>query len=297
MFDMSNAPREPREPWTNLPQPNDAFEWVQAEAGPALVCRPLVELAQHIYTTRHWALGARTAGDEADAWAEIANAIGVDAELLVRVHQVHGTSAIIAGGEDRDRHGVDNADIIVTGDPTHALAVQAADCVPLLVADRGTGAVAAAHAGWRGLAARVPSTVVAVMRRQFGSRPPDLLAAVGPSIGACCYEVGADVVQRFQRAGFGLDRISQWFRDDGPASRAANPSMPGLARAPRSDHWFFDAWSSARDQLIAAGIPAAQVFVAELCTASHAGTFCSYRRDGPPAGRIAGAIRRGRPRP
>jgi copper oxidase (laccase) domain-containing protein len=68
--------------------------------------------------------------------------------------------------------------------------------------------------------------------------------------------------------------------------------MPGLPPAPRGDHWFFDCWSSARDGLIAAGVPGDQVFVAELCTASHPGAFCSYRRDGSSAGRMAAAIRK-----
>jgi copper oxidase (laccase) domain-containing protein len=89
--------------------------------------------------------------------------------------------------------------------------------------------------------------------------------------------------------------MAQWFREDGPARSAANPSLPALVQRP--ERWFFDAWASARDQLIGAGVPDAQIFVAGLCTASHAGVFCSYRRDGPPAGRIAAAIRCGRPRP
>src|SRR5262249_2256482 len=137
-------------------------------------------------------------------------------------------------------------------------------------------------------------TAVAALRRHFGSRPQDLIAAVGPSIGACCYEVGPDVVQRFQRAGFGGDRLGAWFLD-GPAQLPGNPSMPGLT--PRADHWFFEGWAASRDQLIGAGVPVAQIFVAELCTASHPATLCSYRRDGAPAGRLAGAIRRRLPRP
>jgi len=283
MFDM-----------TNLPQPNGAFDWVQAAGGPALVCRPLAEVAQHLYTSAHWALGART-GDEAAAWVDVANAIGVEPALLVRVRQVHGTSVATVSAEDRNRHGNDEADIIVSHDPSHALAVQAADCVPLLIADPSTGAIAAAHAGWRGLAARVPSTTVAAMRRQFGSRPSDLLAAIGPSIGACCYEVGPDVMQRFQRAGFGFDRLNEWFQSR-PVPSATNPSMRNLP-APREGHWFFDGWASARDQLIGAGIPEAQVFLSGLCTASHPGELCSYRRDGAPAGRLAAVIRRGPRRP
>jgi purine-nucleoside/S-methyl-5'-thioadenosine phosphorylase / adenosine deaminase len=162
--------------------------------------------------------------------------------------------------------------------------------VPLLIADERTAAVAAAHAGWQGLAAGVPSAAVTALAREFGSRPSDLIAVIGPSIGACCYEVGTAVRDRFEAAGFGPGRIARWFREE-PRPTSRNPSMPGLPRPLRASHWFFDAWSAARDQLEEAGVPADRIFVAELCTASHPDTMCSYRREGSAAGRIAGAIR------
>jgi YfiH family protein len=158
------------------------------------------------------------------------------------------------------------------------------------MADERTAAVAAAHGGWRGLAAGVPSAAVAALAREFGSRPSDLIAAIGPSVGACCYEVGTEVRDRFEAAGFGRGRIARWFRTEPPSS-SRNPSMPGIPRLLRASHWFFDGWSAARDQLEEAGVPAARIFVAELCTASHPDTMCSYRREGSAAGRMAGAIR------
>jgi YfiH family protein len=142
----------------------------------------------------------------------------------------------------------------------------------LLIADKRTGAVAAAHAGWRGLAAQVPIETVTALTRAFGSRAEDLLAAVGPAIGPCCYEVGDDVREAMARVFAGRD--TSWFT----AGRS-------------SGKWMFDTWASARAQLEAAGLPPNQVFEAGLCTASHPEAFCSYRRDGPPAGRIAAAIR------
>jgi YfiH family protein len=269
-----------------LPQPNDEFTWVQASAGSALVCRPLSALAPHLFTTREWPLGASVAGaDDEAAWAEVARAIDVDA--LVRVRQVHGASAVRVRIATTERR---HADIMVTAEPALGLAVQAADCVPLLIADRRTGAVAAAHAGWRGLAARVPSVTLEVLAREFDSRPSDLVAAIGPSIGACCYEVGPDVRDRFAEAGFSGDRLTRWFLHQ-PAPTARNPSLSGIRTDPRRDRWFFDAWASALEQLEDSGVPVEQIFVAELCTASHPDAFSSYRRDGPPAGRLAGAIR------
>jgi hypothetical protein len=167
------------------------------------------------------------------------------------------------------------ADILASDDRDAALAIQTADCVPILLADTRSGAVAAAHAGWRGLAARVPATAVGALATSFGSRAADLVAAIGPSISAERYEVGRDVRERFDAAGFERDRLAAWF-----------PTVT------RDDHWLFDGWQSARDQLEAAGVPAAAIHVAQLCTATYPDLFCSYRRDGTQAGRMAAVVRR-----
>jgi YfiH family protein len=180
------------------------------------------------------------------------------------------------------------ADIVLSNDPRVAATIQTADCIPLLMADRRTGSVAAAHAGWRGLAAGVPGVTVQAMIRGFSSRPADLVVAAGPSIGVCCYEVGPDVRERFVEAGWPEAALDRWFVETARPT-PTNPSMPG--RAPQPGHAYFDGARSARDQLEAAGIPADQIFLAQLCTASHPGTFCSYRRDGREAGRMAAAIR------
>ena len=278
-----------------LPSPTASFEWVAFAGVPGLVCRALEPFAQHLFTTRQWKLAGRAmASDGDEPWTDVGAALGVDERRLVRVCQVHGADVAIARGEAPVRQ---DADVIVSDDPELALAIRVADCVPLLIADRRTGAVAAAHAGWQGLAARVPAVAVAALARECGSRVEDLLAAAGPSIGACCYEVGADVRERFSRAAFRPGDLRRWFMDD-PAPTSRNPSLPGLASRPRrTAHWFFDGWAATRDQLLDAGLSADQIFVAATCTASHPAAFCSYRRDGAPAGRLAGAIRPGRPRP
>ena len=278
-----------------LPKPNGGFAWVQATAGPALVCRALEPYAEHLFTTRPWALGAPTGGNRTAAWDEVARALGVDGAHLSRAHQVHGASVVVRRLGDTHRLGepdepFPDADIIVSDDPALALAIQTADCVPLLIADRRTSAVAVAHAGWKGMAAGVPLVTVDALSRHLGSQPADLVAAVGPSVGACCYEVGVEVLDAFRRGGFDEVARQRWFFTV-PQPSAKNPSMTGLPPTPRPDHWFFDGWAAARRQLEAAGIPADQIHVAGLCTASHQETLCSYRRDGRRAGRIAGAIR------
>ena len=272
---------------TRLPQPNDSFRWVQVASRPALVCRALEPIAQHLMTTREWELGTRSTADEDRAWGEVAAAFGVE---LVRAHQVHGADVLIRRVGDAPATTLTDADIIVSNDPNVAIAIQTADCVPILIADRRTGAVAAAHAGWRGLAAGVPRVAVDALRREFGSRPADLVAAAGPSIGACCYEVGPEVRHHFEQAGWAESTTSRWFFTRAQPT-VGNPSMAGLGTEPRPGHWYFDSGRAASDQLESAGVPRDQILVAELCTASHPGVLCSYRRDGAGAGRMAGAIR------
>ncbi len=274
-----------------LPEPTDTFEWVQTPAGPALVCRPLAGIAPHLFTTRGWTLGSRAAATDA-AWNEVAAAARVAPSHLVRLHQVHGTAVVVhcAGAANLVTTSRPAADIVISDDPASALAIQTADCVPLLIADRRTGRVAAAHAGWRGLAARVPAIAVDALARVFNSNPSDLVAAIGPSIGACCYEVGDEVRTRFGDAGFSADQLARWFLSR-PQPSARNPSMPSLPSTRRTGHWFFDGWTAAREQLIAVAMRADQIHSADLCTASHAEAFCSYRRDGAPAGRLAAVVR------
>jgi polyphenol oxidase len=200
------------------------------------------------------------------------------------VQQVHGASVFRAGAADTPQ-----ADIIIGADPQLAFAIQTADCVPLLIADTRIAACAAVHAGWRGMAARAPQRAVDVLEEQFGCRRGDLVAAIGPSIGACCYEVGEDVREAFASAGFSPGELSRWFADS-PQPSAGNTSMPGVTGG-RAEHWFFDGWAAVGGQLKAAGLAAKHIHVAALCTASHHDVFCSYRREGARTGRLAAAIR------
>ena len=264
-----------------LPRLAGTFRWTESPSGPALVCDALAPAAAHLFTTRPWKLGSSTSADHSEGWHEVATAMHVDAGDLIRVHQVHGASVVIVGrrGSAESLPGtggrpLPDADILITQDPTVALAIQTADCVPILIADRRRGAVAAAHAGWRGLAAGVPTAVVDALVREFGTRREDLIAAVGPSIGAARYEVDLAVLSRFERNGFSAEHIGRWFYD-----------------GERPDHWYFDGSQSAHDQLSVAGIPRARIHVARLCTATHGDVLCSYRRDGQAAGRMAAVIR------
>src|SRR5262249_583448 len=154
-----------------LPAPGDSFEWRTLPEGLTLVCRALDPFAPHLFTTRDWALGT-AAGDRDAGWRSVADALHVDSSHLARLHQVHGTGVVIrrrADGVDASR-SLPDADILVSNDASVAIAIQTADCVPLLMADRRTGAMAAAHAGWRGLAAGVPGVAVRALHDTFGTR-------------------------------------------------------------------------------------------------------------------------------
>ena len=172
------------------------------------------------------------------AWGEVARAAEIPVGGLARARQVHGADVFLVPAGHIAGEPFPQADIILSADPSAGLAIQTADCVPLLLVDRRTGARAAAHAGWRGLAAGVPGLTVGAMARAFGSRPEDLLAVAGPSIGACCYEVGAEVHERFAAA-FSGRQIAGWFHPQ-PTPTATNPSMRGLPSPLRDGHWYFD---------------------------------------------------------
>ena len=247
-----------------LPKPSGDFQWVQESWGAALRCAPLAAIAPHCFSTRALALDG--VGDaDPQSWEMLARALGVGVEGLVRMRQVHGAEVFEAG------KGIDEkwpeADIAISRDPSLAPTVRAADCVPTLLADRRTGAVAAIHAGWKGTAAGAVQVAVRALERTYGSTPLDLVAAVGPSIGPCCYEVGGDLARHF----------------------SAHPDAP--AWFTRDTKPRLDLWRATRDQLERAGLPALQIHVCELCTFDHAALFYSYRRDGNAAGRLVAAIR------
>ncbi|HKY23429.1 MAG TPA: peptidoglycan editing factor PgeF [Vicinamibacterales bacterium] len=250
-----------------LPKPNGDFEWVQESWGAALRCTPLAAIAPHLFSTRALTIDG-THADDGAGWEALARAFGVEREGLVRLRQVHG-AGIFEAQEILSCASSEwpEADVAITGDPALALTVRAADCVPILLADRCTGAVAAVHAGWKGTAAGAVQAAVRELESKHGSDPRDVVAAVGPSIGPCCYEVGDELARQFTAH----PDAPRWFSSD---------------RKPR-----LDLWRATYDQLERAGLPTKQIHVCALCTFDHPALFHSYRRDGAAAGRLVAAIR------
>ena len=133
----------------------------------------------------------------------LAEAIGFDPEKLVLTRQTHSDivrQVTAADAQGFDNHFYPESDALITNDPGTALAVFTADCTPVLLWDPVTGAVGAAHAGWRGTAAKIAAKTALAMADAFGCRPADLRAAIGPNIGACCFETDDDVPQAMMAA-------------------------------------------------------------------------------------------------
>jgi polyphenol oxidase len=249
------------------PQPTGAFAWTQETWGRALRCTALP--ARHLFTSRDLVLR-----HDENEWPLVAASLGVPVERLLLITQVHGVQAAVVRRGWRPPWTRPEADIIATDDPSIAIGVRVADCAPVLLFDRRLGAAAAAHAGWRGTAAGASTAAVETLQREFGSRAADLVAAIGPCLGACCGEVGPDVVEAFRAgAGAGPESIGAWF-------------SPG-----RGDRSFLDLERANRDQLTRAGVDPGSIFTSGLCTKTHHDRLHSFRAERDAAGRMLGAIR------
>jgi YfiH family protein len=256
----------------SLPAVPVTFEWTQEPWGAGLRCTSLSAIAAHVFTTRQ--LTFTTADDE----RHLAESVG--ARSLAMATQMHGRHVVVMRRESDVPAHRPEADAFVSDAPDIAVAVRAADCVPLLMADRVRGVVAAVHAGWRGTAARVGVAAVEALEREFGSSPSDLVVAIGPSIGPCCYEVGSELVDAFAEAGHERYLIDRWFV--GPVPRRGSRERQTLR---------LDVAGANRDQLVLAGVPEDQIHLSGLCTAMHLDVLTSYRAEKDKAGRIGGAIR------
>ena len=250
------------------PQPSGAFEWTQAGWGPVLRCRPLADIANHFFTAANIELR-----DSRNEWDAVARAMRIEFDRLLLLRQVHGAHVAVAKRGEYVPGPRPEADVAITDDPTIAIGVRVADCAPILLADRRQRVVGAAHAGWRGTAQRAAIAAVRAMQTQFGSRPEDLVAAIGPCLGACCGEVGPEVIQTFREAGHDPDSLAQWFTRG------------------RGDRFQLDLPLANHDQLVAAGVPTLQIHVSGLCTKSFPDVFHSYRARKEQAGRMVGIIR------
>jgi polyphenol oxidase len=224
----------------------------------------------HAFFTRPLSFGP--AGFDPDVVAKsraaAAAALGVDPARLYVVTQVHGRDVVrVAGGEDREQIVAERADAVVTRAAGVACGIRTADCVPVLVADTKSGAVAAIHSGWQGTEKDVVGAGVAALVREAGPGA-DLIAAVGPHIEVCCFEVGEDVAARLA---------------------ACSPAR-GVVDRTRGERPHVDLRKIVRAQLEAAGVRPDAIDDVPGCTVHDPQRFFSFRRDREKSGRMLAAI-------
>jgi hypothetical protein len=206
--------------------------------------------------------------------------------MLVTIRQIHSdVIRCIDAMPDEPLAG----DGLITASPGLLLAIQTADCLPVILVDTKRRAIGAFHAGWRGTVQRIVEKGVGEMVRCFGSRPRDLKAAIGPGIGGCCYEVGEEVRTKFESQFGYADELFRETKDSDPV-REKYPLLFLTARAPGHSELpkkiFLDLVEANRRQLLDAGLLKKNIEASPLCTNCHPELLFSYRREKGKTGRM-----------
>jgi len=215
------------------------------------------------------------------------SALGTADLKLISLKQIHSDVVHLFNSAPSETC---QGDALATNRPGLLLGVQTADCVPILLVDPKKRAVVAIHAGWRGTLARIVVKAIGKMQMQYKSNPADLLAAIGPSIGGCCYEVGTEVATQFLSQ---FAEAPQWF-DEFRTGDEPNPIQwlnrmpPGHQPPPKNV--LLDLRKANRAQLLGAGLRSSNIFVSDLCTACRRDLLFSYRKEGPQSGRLLSVI-------
>jgi len=183
-----------------------------------------------------------------------------DASGLATAKQIHSDGVLVA----TEAGQIGTGDAIITKRPGVIVAIRTADCLPILIVDPRTHAVAAVHAGWRGVVAEIAPKTVGAMGLEFGSRPEDLEVAIGPGIGLCCFEVGPEVAAQF----------SDFFPERNDLSARTKVDLA----------------ETVIRQLGRNGVTRDRIDTADLCSFCKPELFESYRRDRARAGRMVAAV-------
>ena len=223
--------------------------------------------------------------------AKFQAALGADPMQLVALRQIH--SDIIHVFQFAPTEAL-QGDAAITRMPGLLLAAQTADCIPILLADPKRRVVAAVHSGWRGTLRRIAAKTLGRMQMVFGTRPGEVIAALGPGIGRCCYEVGPEVAKEFAAQ---FSQARDWF--DGPYDQLStgeepNPfpwlSMAPPGHEPPPPRVQLDLRAANRAILIEAGVSPKKITGSDLCTSCRPDLLFSYRREGGRTGRLMAVI-------
>ena len=193
---------------------------------------------------------------------------GIDASKCVLSHQTHTNNIRIVTEVDAGKglflpSDIKDTDGLVTNVPGLPIVIFYADCVPVLLYDHNKKVVATVHAGWRGTVSNIAGNAVRVMKDHFASTPTDILAAIGPSIGQCCFETGEEARIEFESAGLSDNIISK----DGKT--------------------YINLQESNKQFLINAGLNEENISISGLCTKCRCDEFFSHRGCGSDTGRMA----------
>lgn len=207
-------------------------------------------------------------------YKRLCNAVGVDENKLILTRQVHSRDIRIVTKEDSGKGLSRESDLgkfdgLITAERGLPIAVFYADCTPILLLDPKKKVIAAVHSGWRGTMSRIGRHAVQIMRREFGSNPEDILAAFGPSIKQCCFEVGSDVYIEF----------CQMF---GARALYGSPT--------KDDKFYVDTDKLNKEQLMAEGLKEENISICKECTFCNHDVFYSHRADGGVTGRMCAVI-------
>ncbi|HVJ06870.1 MAG TPA: peptidoglycan editing factor PgeF [Acidisarcina sp.] len=212
---------------------------------------------------------------------------------LVTLKQIHSTLLHRVGSEQAGERASLAGDGLMTDEPGVILGIQTADCIPVLIADPRRGVVAAFHAGWRGTLGRIVEAGVGRMRLEFGSRPEDLLAAIGPGIGQCCYSVGEEVLHQFQSQFLYADDLFREVYDSDPV-KAKYPLLFLTARAPGHSNLgpslHLDLKEANCRQLLDAGLQPDAISVVADCTSCQPERYFSHRGEHGFTGRMLSVV-------
>ena len=219
---------------------------------------------------------------------QLGAAIGKKEWPLITLRQIHSDLIhCVSGVPQRTLVG----DGLITSAPDILLAIQTADCLPVILVDTKQKAVGVFHAGWRGTIKRIVEKGVGEMRRYFGTLPKNIKAAIGPGIHACCYDVGAEVRQQFESQFAYADDLFREVKESEPV-REKYPLLFLTARAPGHGELppkiFLDLVEANRRQLISAGVLRKNISASKLCTSCHPKLLFSYRAEKGITGRMMG---------
>lgn len=208
-------------------------------------------------------------GDEekkvASNWEIFAGAFNIPASRFFMIRQIHGDRIVVADGLKNEPPSFPvQCDAVVTASRRVAIGIRTADCVPILLADRVRRIIGAVHAGWKGTSLNIAAKTIGVMRERFASRPEDILAAIGPAVGPCCYQVD--------------EKVYSSSEGDKDWTSAFRPCA-------EEGRWMLDLPLANRLQMLKTGLLSENVFFAGLCTSCRTDLFFSHRAEKGGTGR------------